>query len=215
MQGSGWKGSLLAACLTSAVNWNASTWPLPFDLNGGWLVSQCRQKSCFLLLKWNSCFWCSIYRGWLREGKGNGHSQPVIEGDWGQGVASVAPKLSSLAGCSKCGDEVIRAVFPLLHPTVPPGLDSFRPAAPFLLEKCFPALSKNENAGACQGALEDCLWWAAAVWSCSPWQTNNLQVNPQRHAVWSYKQEFVLMATAGAPKWAAGAREAIPPLRTA
>lgn len=144
--------------------------------------------------------------------KGEG-AQPA--GDWGQGVASVVPKLSGLAGCSRCGAEVIWAVFPLIHPTVPPGLDSFCPAAPFLLEKCFPALSKNENAGACQGALEDGLWWAAGAWSCSPWQTNNIQVNLQCHPVWSYEHEFVLMATTGTPKWAAGARKTTPPLWSA
>lgn len=212
MKGSGWKGSLFAACLTSAVNWNASAWSLPFDLNGSWLVSQCRQKNCFLLLKWNAYFWCPFYQGQVSEVKGKWHSQ---WGDWGQGVASVVPQLSGLAGCNKCGGEVIQAVFPLIHPTVPPGLDSFRPAAPFLLEKCFPTLSKNENAGTCQGALEDGLWWAGGAWSCSPWRMNNLQVNLQCHPMWHYEHEFVLMATTWAPKWAAGAREAIPSLQNA
>lgn len=92
MQESGWKGSLLAACLTSAVNWNGSTWPLPFDLNGSWLVSQRRQKSCFLLLKWNACFQCSIYWGRLREGKGKAS-------DWGW----LQPR------GSKCGAKIVRA----------------------------------------------------------------------------------------------------------
>lgn len=70
------KGKPVCSLLTSAVNWNASMWSLPFDLNESWLVSQCRQKSCFLLLKWNACFWWSFYWGQLREGKGKGHSQP-------------------------------------------------------------------------------------------------------------------------------------------
>lgn len=93
MKRSGWKGSLFAACLTSAINWNASTWSLPFDLNGSWLLSQCRQKSYFLLLKWNACFWCSIYWEWLRGGKGKGHSQPE---EW------LRPR------GSKCGAIIVR-----------------------------------------------------------------------------------------------------------
>ena len=98
-----------------------------------------------------------------------------------------------------------------VHPAVPPGPDSSHLAAPFLLEQCFPTLSKNGKAGACQGALEDGLRWGAAAGagSCSRWQLDELRVNTQLHPVWSYERGFVLMATTWAPKRVAGTGEVI------
>lgn len=143
-----------------------------------------------------------------RKGEGAQLGSRVTEEGRG---ASVVPKFAGLAGSSKHGGEMTQAASLPVRPTVPPGLDSSRPAAPFLLEQCFPALSENEKAGACQGALEDGLQRGAAagVGFCSQQQPGELQVNPRLHPVWSYGHGFVLMATTWAPKRAASTGEVI------
>lgn len=123
----------------------------------------------------------------------------------------MVPKFAGLAGSSKRGGEATQVASQPVGPAGPPGPDSSRPAAPFLSEQCFPALSENEKAGACQGALEDGLrrGAAAGAGSCSRRQPDELQVTPQLHPVWSDECGFVLLATARAPKLAAGTGEAI------
>lgn len=144
MKGAGWKGSLLAACHSNAINWNAPTWSLLFYLNGSWLVSQCRWKSCFLLLKWNAWYlMLSLLR--LVKGRTGQGAQPGSGVTGGRGVASVVPKFAGLAGCSKHGGEVTQVASLHVHPAVPPGPDSSHPTTPFLLEQFFPILSKNEK----------------------------------------------------------------------
>ena len=108
----------------------------------------------------------------------------------------MVPKFAGLAGSSKCRGEVTWVASLPVRPAVPLGPDSSHPAAPFLLEECFPALSKNEEAGACQGALEDGLRrGTAAAGSCSHRRPDELRVTPQLHPIWSYKCGFVVVAT--------------------
>lgn len=141
-----------------------------------------------------------------RKGEGAQLGSGVTEAGRG---ASAVPKFAGLTWSGKRGGEVTQAASLPSRPAVPPGPDSSHPAAPFLLEQCFPACSENEKAGACQGALEDGLHRGTAVGSCCRWQPDELQVNPQLHPVWSYERGFVPMATAWVPKRAAGRGEVI------